>query len=93
MEGCDRAGKTSLGERLVQTLNSYGLCTDLFSFPLRWTPVGKLLDEYLRGIVDLTDRAAHLLFSANRWEKAKEIRDRIEAGVNVVVDRQGPLSY
>lgn len=29
----------------------------------------------------------HLLFSANRWEAASQIRSAIEAGVTVVIDR------
>lgn len=37
----------------------------------RTTPVGELIDRYLRKEVDLAGedgRAIHLLFSANRWE-------------------------
>lgn len=29
-----------------------------------------MIDAYLRGATDLDDHAIHLLFSANRWEKA-----------------------
>lgn len=29
----------------------------------------------------------HLLFSANRWERAKNIIKTLEAGVTVIVDR------
>ena len=34
----------------------------------RTTPIGKMIDSYLRSTSDLDDRAIHLLFSANRWE-------------------------
>jgi dTMP kinase len=41
----------------------------------------------LRREIELDDHAIHLLFSANRWECAKLIRDLIESGKNVVCDR------
>lgn len=36
----------------------------------RTTPIGKLIDSYLRSESEMDDRAIHLLFSANRWELA-----------------------
>jgi hypothetical protein len=36
----------------------------------RTTPIGKMIDSYLRSQSDLDDRAIHLLFAANRWELA-----------------------
>ena len=36
----------------------------------RTTPIGKMIDAYLRAQSELDDRAIHLLFSANRWELA-----------------------
>lgn len=35
----------------------------------------------------MDDHAIHLLFSANRWEKAAAMRADIEAGITLVVDR------
>lgn len=37
-------------------------------FPDRSTPTGQVLDAYLKSSAQLDDRAAHLIFSANRWE-------------------------
>ena len=34
----------------------------------RTTPLGEIINKYLRKEMELDDRAAHLLFSANRWE-------------------------
>ena len=34
----------------------------------RTTPIGIMIDSYLRNATDMDDRAIHLLFSANRWE-------------------------
>jgi dTMP kinase len=34
----------------------------------RTTPIGKMIDAYLRSESELDDRAIHLLFTTNRWE-------------------------
>ena len=36
---------------------------------------------------ELDDRAVHLLFAANRWEKAAEIRQLLSQGKTIVCDR------
>ena len=36
----------------------------------RTTPIGQMIDAYLRSTSELDDHAIHLLFSANRWELA-----------------------
>jgi dTMP kinase len=81
-EGCDRSGKSTICTRLAKTLNAEHFC-----FPGRLTPVGKMLDSYLRGTQNLDDHAVHLLFSANRWEKASDILRAVAEGKHVVVDR------
>ena len=59
----------------------------MMRFPDRTTQIGSMLDSYLRNKSDLSDQAVHLLFSANRWEKAGEIRNELSSGHHVVVDR------
>ena len=34
----------------------------------RSTPIGQIIDRYLRQHTELDDHSVHLLFSANRWE-------------------------
>ncbi len=41
---------------------------ELHRFPDRTTAIGGLIGQYLTKAVELDDKAAHLLFSANRWE-------------------------
>ena len=36
----------------------------------RTTPIGQMIDAYLRSTSELDDHSIHLLFSANRWELA-----------------------
>lgn len=42
---------------------------ELWRFPDRETPTGSLIKAYLANAESLDDRAVHLLYSANRWEK------------------------
>ena len=53
----------------------------------RSTPVGKLIDSYLKGELEQEDHVIHLLFAANRWEFAEKIREDIANGIAIVVDR------
>ncbi|VDM77149.1 unnamed protein product [Strongylus vulgaris] len=53
----------------------------------RQEPFGQVIDRYLRKEIDLCERALHLAFSANRWEKAALIEEKIADGVNVICDR------
>lgn len=53
----------------------------------RTTPIGTSIDAYLKGESLQEDHVIHLLFSANRWEAAGQIRNAIEEGINVVIDR------
>ena len=46
-----------------------------------------MINSYLSGQSQQEDHVIHLLFSANRWESAKEIEDRINAGTTVIIDR------
>ena len=78
-EGCDRSGKTTQCARIVKDLNASSKTSAVgVRFPDRGTAIGGMLDAYLRGSSEVDDRAVHLLFSANRWEKVKEMREAIE---------------
>lgn len=82
VEGLDRAGKSTQVERLATELNATTI-----KFPERTTAVGVMINSYLAQSSDLDDRAIHLLFSANRWERADFITTTIEKGENIVCDR------
>ncbi|KAJ2237535.1 Thymidylate kinase [Coemansia sp. RSA 485] len=86
-EGCDRSGKTTQSTRLVQALNDSGVKAKLLKFPDRTTAIGKMIDGYLTQKSQLSDEAIHLLFSANRWEAMEQMRQDLESGITLVVDR------
>ena len=46
-----------------------------------------MIDSYLRSKTEMDDHAIHLLFSANRWEKSKWIKDTIAEGYTIICDR------
>lgn len=46
-----------------------------------------MINGYLTNQIELPDECIHLLYSANRWEKQKEIVEHLEAGTTVLCDR------
>lgn len=46
-----------------------------------------MINSYLTGQAQQDDHSIHLLFSANRWEAIRSIRNDLLAGVTVIVDR------
>lgn len=46
-----------------------------------------MITSYLQGQSQTSDHSIHLLFSANRWEFASQIRSHIAAGTTVIADR------
>lgn len=87
LEGGDRCGKTTQCARLVSHLMAKGVQAEMWRFPDRTTAVGNVIDEYLCKKIELDDRAAHLLFAANRWEKQEEMMRKLQSGITLVVDR------
>ena len=53
----------------------------------RTTPIGSIINSYLKSSQNLSDQAIHLLFAANRWELADSIKANIEKGITIVCDR------
>lgn len=89
IEGLDRSGKSTqagiIHNKLVERLGEQRV--KLIKFPDRTTPIGKMIDSYLKSQSDLDDQAIHLLFSANRWEVASSILSDLQNGITIVCDR------
>lgn len=84
IEGLDRSGKSTQAAYLNSKLPS----SELIKFPDRSTPIGKIINEYLTDkSFKLCDQSAHLLFLANRWELNQQIRELLNQGKFVVLDR------
>ncbi|KAL8935414.1 MAG: hypothetical protein Q9211_004712 [Gyalolechia sp. 1 TL-2023] len=87
IEGLDRAGKSTQCVKLAQALQQQGRPLKCMRFPNRSTPIGQSIDAYLRGESHQDDHAIHLLFSANRWEAATQIKEDIANGITIITDR------
>ncbi|KAI1415422.1 thymidylate kinase-domain-containing protein [Hypoxylon sp. FL1857] len=86
-EGMDRAGKTTQAKLLQQRCIESGREVRFMRFPDRTTPIGQMIDSYLKGETEVEDHVIHLLFSANRWEAVKKIKAELEASHTIICDR------
>lgn len=95
IEGTDKAGKTSQSRMLAETLKVSGKVCVILDFPDYTTPIGMEIKAFLEGKRDYLPEVEHLLFSANRWEKKKEIESMLENGTIIVMNRywQSNLVY
>ena len=88
-EGCDGTGKTThstnLTNKLFKLLEKKPF---LIRFPDRETQTGKLINNHLSLKEKINNpRVSHLLFSANRWEKANKINECLKENRWVISDR------
>lgn len=89
LEGLDRCGKSTqieLTRRFLQTTCQYANVEE-WNFPDRSTTIGQSCDLYLRNKQNMNDKAIHLMFSANRWEKENTIKSLIASGTSIVCGR------
>uniref|UniRef100_T1JGQ2 Thymidylate kinase n=1 Tax=Strigamia maritima TaxID=126957 RepID=T1JGQ2_STRMM len=87
LEGCDRSGKSSQANKLVEKFNLEGTACNHLRFPDRTTTIGTLINDYLQQKSQIEDHVIHLLFSANRWEFAQTIKSKLKKGINIIIDR------
>jgi len=87
IEGLDRSGKSTQAANIMRRLEESHHKTKLIKFPDRTTPIGKMIDAYLRSQSELDDHTIHLLFSANRWELASTIESDLASGTTILCDR------
>jgi dTMP kinase len=87
IEGNDKAGKTSQSRMLAEALKISGKVCVILDFPDYTTPIGIEIKAFLEGKRNYPPEVKHLLFSANRWEKKKEIESMLENGTIIVMNR------
>ncbi|GLI69174.1 hypothetical protein VaNZ11_013743, partial [Volvox africanus] len=86
-EGIDRCGKSTQSSMLVSNLRSRRINVEHWRFPDRSTMIGHTINDYLRNGVQQDDTAIHLLFTANRFEKRKEMLRLLAGGTTLILDR------
>lgn len=95
IEGGDQAGKKTQTEMLSKALKKRKIKTTTFSFPDYSTPIGKEISKYLSGKRKFPPQTIHCLLSANRWEKANQIKKAQEKNSVLIMNRyyQSNLVY
>jgi dTMP kinase len=95
IEGVDKAGKLTQSRLLVDSLKLSGRICVVMDFPDYTTPIGMEIRAFLDGKREYSNELKHMLLSANRWERKREIESMIETGTIVVINRywQSNLVY
>ena len=99
IEGTDCSGKETQSNLLVDNLNKKGYKTEKFCFPYYPSATGKIIaGPYLgkpaygegyfeEGATNVDPKVASLYFAADRKYNIRHITDKLDQGINVVVDR------
>ncbi|KAF5283486.1 hypothetical protein FQR65_LT13874 [Abscondita terminalis] len=88
IEGIDRCGKTTQTMKLVESLKKKNIKAERMAFPDRSTNTGQVISSYLANKDSkLNDQAIHLLFTANRWENVDKMKEKLNDGITLIVDR------
>jgi dTMP kinase len=95
LEGPDKAGKMTQSKLLVDSLRKSGRISVVMDFPDYSTPIGMEISAFLEDKRDYSNEVKHMLMSANRWERKREIESLVETGTMVVINRyyQSNLVY
>ena len=99
IEGTDCSGKETQSNLLVEDLNKNGYKTEKFCFPYYQSATGKIIaGPYLgkpdygngyfeEGATNVDPKVASLYYAADRKYNISKIQEKLNNGINVVVDR------
>ena len=95
IEGSDKAGKGTQSRLLLDALKLSGKVCVIIDFPDYTTPIGAEIRAFLDGKRNYPNELKHMLFSANRWEKKREIESMVNNGTIIIINRyyQSNLAY
>lgn len=95
IEGLDHAGKRTQSRLLIDDLKLLGKICVIMDFPDYVTHIGAEIRAFLDGKRDYPLELKHMLLSANRWEKKKEIESMVNNGTILILNRyyQSNLVY
>ncbi|MEM3022911.1 MAG: dTMP kinase [Candidatus Bathyarchaeia archaeon] len=87
LEGIDQAGKRTQARILGERLRGLGLHVAIWSFPDYSTELGREIGAFLRGERRYGPEVRHLLYAANKWERAEELSRLLGSGTFLIIDR------
>lgn len=95
IEGIDQAGKKSQVRLLAERLKQENHSVEVIAFPDYNTPIGREIQEYLRGARLFNPQVRQMLYTANRFERQEDITHWLKMGKIVIADRYTPsgLAY
>lgn len=91
-EGADAVGKKTQATLLAEKLKREGKMVEMIHFPTyQKTPLGVFVAKYLKGDFgskeDITPEIGSLFYSLDRHQFQKEIKEKLESGINIIADR------
>jgi len=95
VEGIDQSGKRTQTHMLARKIRAAGYSVSTWNFPDYTTPLGRQLKIYLTRRKRFDFHAVHLLYAANKWERAASITREISLGRVLIINRYMPsnLAY
>ncbi|MBS7644087.1 dTMP kinase [Candidatus Bathyarchaeota archaeon] len=95
LEGIDQAGKKSQTCILAEKLRQANYSVEVIAFPDYTTPLGREIQEYLKGIRLFNPQVRQMLYVANRLERLEDIIHWLKTGRIIIADRYTPsgLAY
>jgi dTMP kinase len=95
IDGIDQSGKRTQTQMLAKKIRAGGYRVSTWNFPDYTTRLGRELRTYLTSKKRFDFRAVHLLYAANKWERAASMGRQIELGRILIVNRYTPsnLAY
>jgi dTMP kinase len=86
LEGADGCGKSTHARLIAGWLRDMGRET-LLTFEPTESPIGALIREVLSGRLEVEPQSLALLFTADRSQHVKQIRESLNRGCDVVCER------
>jgi dTMP kinase len=95
VDGIDQSGKRTQTQMLARKIQALGYRISTWNFPDYTTPLGRQLKTYLTRRKRFDFHAVHLLYAANKWERAASIAREVDLGRVVIINRYTPsnLAY
>ena len=87
LEGVDNVGKTTQIDLISKFLDDIFVSNIVLKSPDRTSKTGSIIDQVLKGDIQMSPQTKHMLFSTNRWEAQDLIIKTLEAGTCVLMDR------
>jgi len=92
LEGIDSSGKKTQSNLLAKRMEGEGKKIEIIHFPTyQKTPLGVFVAKYLRGDFgskeEIIPEIGSIFYSLDRYQFKKELKEKLESGVNIIADR------